>query len=79
LALSERERGISVPKVDCPLLVVVSGTYAETRGSPIADFYNGDLLSFPDLHHVSLVKDGDVRAAIADWISRHTPAVEEPG
>ena len=51
---------------------VASGTYPESRGSPIADFYGAELLSFPHLHHVSLVNDGVVRAAIADWLSRYT-------
>jgi pimeloyl-ACP methyl ester carboxylesterase len=70
LALAERRRGISVPSVSCPLLVVASGTYPDSRGSSVASLYGGELISFSDLHHVSLVEDGRVRAAIFDWLSR---------
>lgn len=69
LALTERRRGISVPTVSCPLLVVASGTYADSRGSPVASFYGGEFICFADLHHVSLVQDRRVRAAILDWLS----------
>jgi pimeloyl-ACP methyl ester carboxylesterase len=74
-ALAERQRGISVPTVSCPLLVVASRTYATTRGRPIADFYGGDLLEFPDLHHVSLVDEAAVRTAILSWLNRVVTAV----
>ena len=70
LALSERKRGISVPSVNCPLLVVASKTYGEHRGSPVADFYGGEIVYFPHLHHVSLVREVAVRTTISDWLSR---------
>jgi pimeloyl-ACP methyl ester carboxylesterase len=69
-ALAERQRGISIPAVSCPLLVVASRTYAATRGRRIADFYGGDLLEFPELHHVSLLDDAGVRTAISSWLNR---------
>jgi hypothetical protein len=68
-ALGERRRGISVPSIAVPLLVVAGKTYPETRGGPVADFYGGDLIEFPDLHHVALVQEREVRTAIAVWLS----------
>ena len=68
LALAERERGISVPAVPCPLLVIAGGTYRATRGRNVASLYGGDYLEFADLHHVPLVRDTRVRQAIADWV-----------
>jgi pimeloyl-ACP methyl ester carboxylesterase len=70
LALGERKRGISVPSVHCPLLVVASRTYGHQRGSPVAEFCGGELAYFPHLHHVSLVRDVVVRTTISDWLSR---------
>jgi hypothetical protein len=72
LALNQRERGMSVPTVNCPLLVVASRTYADSRASPVADFYGGEVLDFPQLHHVSLVLEVAVRTAVTDWLSRCT-------
>jgi pimeloyl-ACP methyl ester carboxylesterase len=69
-ALAERTRGISVPSVRCPLLVVASQTYRDKRGAPVADFYHGELVCFPALHHVSLVTNMIVREAICEWLSR---------
>ncbi len=68
-ALIERERGVSVPAVPCPLLVIASGTYLATRGRNAATFYGGDYIEFEDLHHVALVGDARVRHAVARWIS----------
>ncbi len=70
LALSERQRGVSVPSVGCPLLVIASATYADTRGFPVADHYGGELALFPHLHHVSLVQNAEVRTAIGNWLIR---------
>lgn len=36
LARSERKQGISVPKVDCPALVISGDEFREERGSPVA-------------------------------------------
>ncbi len=68
LALAERERGISVPAVPCPLLVIAGGTYRATRGRNVASLYSGDYIEFADLHHVALVRDAKVRRAIAGWV-----------
>jgi hypothetical protein len=68
----ERRRGISVPSVAFPLLVVAGRTYAETRGRPVADFYGADLIEFPNLHHVALVQERAVRTAIGAWLHELT-------
>ena len=68
-ALGERRHGISVPSVTVPLLVVAGKTYTETRGRPVADFYGADLIEFPNLHHVALVQEREVRTAIGAWLS----------
>jgi fermentation-respiration switch protein FrsA (DUF1100 family) len=68
-ALGERRRGISVPSITVPLLVVAGKTYTETRGGPVADFYGADLIEFPNLHHVALVQEREVRTAIGAWLS----------
>ena len=69
-ARDERRRGISVPSITVPLLVVSGKTYAETRGGPVADFYGADLIEFPHLHHVALVQEREVRTAIGAWLSQ---------
>lgn len=68
LARADRKRGISVPSLPCPSLVIVSAEFREERGRPIADLYGSDLVEFPDLDHWGLVRDRRVRRAIADWL-----------
>lgn len=66
-ARCERKRGISIPTVDCPLLVVAGRDYADTRGRPVAEHYGGELATFPTLSHSGLVADPRVRDAVARW------------
>lgn len=73
LARSERKRGISIPAVDCPLLVVAGRDYTDSRGRPVAERYGGELLLFPTLSHFQLVVDPQVRDAIALWTRPLTP------
>lgn len=70
LARCERKRGISVPVIGCPLLVVAGRDYVATRGRPVAAFYGADLMEFPTLSHFRLVVDPRVRDAIARWTTR---------
>jgi pimeloyl-ACP methyl ester carboxylesterase len=72
-ALLERERGVSVPTVPCPLLVIASERYRTTRGRKVAAFYGGDYIEFGDLHHSALLQDPRVRHAILRWISGPVP------
>lgn len=68
LARSERKRGISVPAVDCPMLVVAGRDYGDTRGRPVAERYGAELMTFPTLGHFQLVVDPQVREGIARWL-----------
>lgn len=68
-ALDERKRGISVPSVDCPVLVV-AGRTGQPQGRLVAGHYAADLLEFADLGHSDLVADPRVRAGIAAWLGR---------
>ena len=67
-ALDERKRGISVPSVDCPVLVV-SGRSGHAQGRLVARHYGADLLEFSDSGHSALVVDPDVMAGIAAWLA----------
>jgi pimeloyl-ACP methyl ester carboxylesterase len=69
-ALGERQRGVDIPRIPCPLLVVASGSYPVARGSDLVDHYGGELLEFPDLDHAGLVREPEVAAAIAHWLTR---------
>ena len=70
LARDERKRGISVPSLPCPALVVYGDEFAEERGRVLARYYGADELHFPGLDHWGLVFDGGVAAAVADYLSR---------
>lgn len=68
LARRERQRGISVPAVPCPLLVVAGRDHADDRGRAIAAHYGGDLIAFHDLGHEALILDTEPRGAVATWL-----------
>ena len=68
LALEERQRGISIPRIDCPLLVIASSSYPISRGRDIVDHYGGELLEFPRLDHASIVETPEVATAIEAWL-----------
>jgi pimeloyl-ACP methyl ester carboxylesterase len=70
LALEERQRGITIPRIDCPLLVVASSSYPISRGSDVVDHYGGELLEFPTLDHGSVIETPEVASAITAWIQR---------
>lgn len=70
LARAERLRGISVPRIACPMLVVAGRDYLDTRGRPVADFYRAHLLEFPDLDHGELVSEPEVCDAVRSWVDR---------
>ena len=67
-ALDERKRGISVPSVSCPVLVV-AGRSGHPQGRMVARHYGADLLEFSDLGHSDLVADPGVMAGIASWLA----------
>jgi hypothetical protein len=61
LARAERKRGISVPALPCPALVVYGDEFAEERGRALAAYYGAEELHFPGLDHWGLVLDERVR------------------
>lgn len=73
IARCERKRGISVPAIGCPLLVVAGRDYVATRGRPVAEYYGADLADFPALGHFRLVVEPSVRDAIARWTDSVAP------
>jgi pimeloyl-ACP methyl ester carboxylesterase len=68
LARGERKRGISVPTLPCPSLVVCGDEFREERGKPVADLYGAQLRDFSGLDHWDLVRDARVRETIADFL-----------
>jgi len=69
LARAERKRGISVPSLPCPSLVVYGRDFPEERGRALAALYGSQQLEFPHLHHFDLVLELEVREAIARFVS----------
>jgi pimeloyl-ACP methyl ester carboxylesterase len=72
LARGERKRGVSVPSLPCPALVVSGDEFPDERGRVLAARYGAEELSFPGLDHWGLVLDERVRTGISDYLSRST-------
>jgi pimeloyl-ACP methyl ester carboxylesterase len=73
-ARAERKRGISVPSLPCPSLVVFGDEFRDERGTPVAQLYGSDALDFPGLDHWDVVLDERVPRAIAAWLGvEHRP------
>jgi pimeloyl-ACP methyl ester carboxylesterase len=68
LARAERKRGVSVPELPCPALVVYGDAFPEERGRALAALYGAEELALPGLDHWDLVLDETVR----DYLSRST-------
>ncbi len=64
VARSERARGISVPRLPCPSLLVSGAEFPEERGSAVAAFYGSHHASFPTLDHWDLVLRPEVRETV---------------
>jgi pimeloyl-ACP methyl ester carboxylesterase len=69
LARAERRRGISVPSLPCPSLVIYGDEFRDDRGRAIADLYDATERDFAGLDHWGLVRDRRVRVAIADFLA----------
>jgi pimeloyl-ACP methyl ester carboxylesterase len=67
-ARAERKRGISVPRIRCPSLVVYGDAFRDERGRAVARRYGCAELDFPGLDHWGLVRDPAVPRAIRDWL-----------
>ena len=68
LARAERKRGISIPELPCPALVVYGDEFPGERGRALAARYGAEELPFAGLDHWDLVLDERVR----DYLSRST-------
>jgi pimeloyl-ACP methyl ester carboxylesterase len=68
-ARRERRRGISVPGLPCPSLVVHGDEFPTERGALLARLYGSETLAFPGLDHWDLVLDPRVRFAVARWLT----------
>jgi pimeloyl-ACP methyl ester carboxylesterase len=69
-ARAERERGISIPGLPCPSLVVHGDSFPAERGTLLAAHLGADTIAFPGLDHWDLVLDPRVRVAVAEWLTR---------
>lgn len=65
LARAERKRGVSVPSLPCPALVVYGDEYPDVRGRAVAGFYGCEELFLPGSSHWDLVRDGRAAAAVS--------------
>ena len=72
LARAERKRGIGVPALDCPTLVVHGDEFSPERGADLARLYGADELHVPGASHWDLVTDAGVRASVAAYVTRST-------
>jgi len=70
LARAERKRGINVPSLSCPSVVIYGKEFPEDRGRAIAALYRSKTLELPDLDHWGLVLDPRVPEALASTIAR---------
>jgi pimeloyl-ACP methyl ester carboxylesterase len=68
LARAERKRGISVPSLACPSLVIAGADFPDDRGRTLADLYGSEFVEFPELRHFDLVLDAAPRRAVADFL-----------
>jgi len=68
LARAERKRGISVPSLPCPSLVITSADFPDERGRALADLYGSEFVEFPELQHFDLALDAAPRRAVADFL-----------
>jgi pimeloyl-ACP methyl ester carboxylesterase len=69
-ARADRKRGISVPALPCPSLVVVGHELRAERGWPLADLYGADLVELPELDHWGLVLRRRAREVVRDWLKK---------
>lgn len=69
LARAERKRGVSVPSLPCPALVVHGDEYAEVRGTAVAGVYSCEELSVRGVDHWELLRDPRTHTAVARWLT----------
>jgi pimeloyl-ACP methyl ester carboxylesterase len=69
LARAERRRGIAVPSLQCPTLVVHGDELPAERGPAVAAHYGADTLHVPGASHWDLVLDPKIRYRVSAWLS----------
>ncbi|HEU5192239.1 MAG TPA: alpha/beta fold hydrolase [Methylomirabilota bacterium] len=69
LARAERKRGISVPEIACPVLVVYGDEFADERGRRLVERYGAREVALPGKSHWDLVRDPDAIRAVAGAIA----------
>lgn len=67
-ARDERKRGISVPLLPCPTLVISGKNHPVDRGSALAEFYDARHDPFPDLDHWQLLTNDSVKSSIREFL-----------
>jgi pimeloyl-ACP methyl ester carboxylesterase len=67
-ALIERTRGISVPTLGGPALIVFGDSVPASRGARIAQHYGCDSLHFARFNHGDVVHRPEVRQAVHRWL-----------
>ena len=65
---AERKRGISIPSLPCPSLVIASADSPDERGRSVADLYGSEFVEFAELRHFDLVQAAGPRQAVADFL-----------
>jgi len=69
LARAERKRGISVPAITCPALVVYGDEFPDERGRRLATQYGARELSLSGMSHWDLVLDPAAIRVVARELS----------
>ena len=69
LARAERKRGISVPEIACPVLVVYGDEFTDERGRRLVERYGARELALPGKSHWDLVRDPEAIRAVARGIA----------
>lgn len=69
LARAERKRGISVPAIACPIVVVYGDEFAEERGRRLVERYGARELALGGKSHWDLVRDPEAIRAVAREIA----------
>lgn len=72
LARAERKRGISVPMLPWPTLVVYGREFAQERGSWLAEIYRAETYEASGASHWDLVRDRSVREPIRSFLARRS-------
>jgi pimeloyl-ACP methyl ester carboxylesterase len=78
LARADRKRGISIPALLCPSLVIYGDDFREDRGKKIARLYRSLERDCPGLGHWGLIRDRRVRDAIWEFLAAE-PAQSQGG